>query len=88
MLRQEKGDSFLWRQIWKGTSQYLKNYWVDWDVLERSPALIHYKAEGDLFRCAASCSHTLAHCFREFVLSISYCLREFLARHFSCAVVS
>lgn len=82
MFRQGREDGFLWQQIWKGT--YVRNYRVGWGVHERSPAIIHYKAGRDLFSCATSCSHTLAHCFRgfrEFVLFISHCLREFVARH-------
>lgn len=65
----------------EGNPHYVKIYWVGWSVRERSAAIIHYKAGRDLFSCAASCSHTLAHCFRVFVLFISHCLREFLARH-------
>ena len=47
-----------------------KELQVDLGALKRSPALMLYKAREGLFRCAASCSHTPAHCFREFLLSI------------------
>lgn len=43
---------------------------VDLCVLKRSPTLTRYKAREGLFGCAASCRHTLAHCFREVLLSL------------------
>lgn len=70
VAQDREGGQFSMATDLEGNFTVSQELQVDLCVLKRSPVLIHYKGREGLFRCAASCSHILACCLSEFLLSL------------------